>query len=102
MEFTAPQDADHGGTDRRGQRIAAERRSVLTGMKDPPEDVAVGHHRGQRNHAAAECLAEQIDIGHHTPMVTGEGVAGAGQAGLDLVGDQQDIAPAAQCAQPGR
>ena len=85
--------------DRGRQRVAAERRAVLTGMQHA-EDVAIGDHCGQRNHAAAERFAEQVDVGHHAPVVAGERAPGAGQAGLDLVGDHQHVALGAQRAHP--
>ena len=71
--------------------IAAERRAVFAGMQDA-EDVAVGYHRRHRHDSAAEGFAEQIDVGHHTPVVAGEGATGARQPGLDLVGDHQHVA----------
>ena len=97
LEFTASQHRHHGGADRRRKWVAAERRAVLAGMQHP-QDVAIGHHRGQRHHAAAQCLAEQVHVRHHIPVVAGEGSAGAGQARLDLVGDHQHIAGGAEFA----
>ena len=90
LEFAASQHRHHGAADRGGKRVAAERRAVLAWMQHP-ENVAVGHHRGQRHHAAAQRLAEQIDVGHHTPVVAGECPTGTGQAGLDLVGDHENV-----------
>ena len=97
LEFTASQHRYHGAADRRRKWVAAERRAVLAGMQHP-ENVAIGHHGGQRNHAAAQCLAEQIHVGHHIPVVAGEGSAGAGQAGLNLIGDHQHVAGRAEFA----
>ena len=97
LELTSSQHRHHGVTDRRRKGVAAERRAVLAGMQHP-ENVAIGHHRGQRYHAAAQGLAEQIDVGHHVPVVAGKGPAGAGQAGLNFVGDHENVSGRADLA----
>ena len=97
LELTASQHRHHGVTDRRRKRVAAERRTVLAGMQHP-ENVAIGHHRGQRYHAAAQRLAEQIHVGHHVPVVAGKGAAGAGQAGLNFIDDHENVSGRADLA----
>ena len=59
-------------------------------------DVPVGHDRRDRDDAAAEGLAEQVDVGVHVLGLAGERVAGAAEAGLDLVGDHQDAVRVAE------
>ena len=46
-------------------------------------------HRRDGHDAAAERLAQQHQVGPHALVVAGEGRAGAAEARLDLVGDQQ-------------
>ena len=62
------------------------------------EDVAVGGDRRDRVEPAAQRLAEDVDVGHDVLVVAGERAAGAGQAGLDLVGDHQHLGAVAQRA----
>ena len=64
--------------------------------------VAVGNHRRQRHHPAAQCLAEQVDVGHDAPVLTRESAPGAREARLDLVGDHQHVVLAAQRAHRGQ
>ena len=64
--------------------------------------AAVGNHRRQRHHPAAQCLAEQVDVGHDTPVLTRESAPGAREARLDLVGDHQHVVLAAQCPHRGQ
>src|SRR5690606_2264501 len=52
-----------------------------------------------REDAASESLAEDVDVGHDVLVVTGEGPPGAREAGLDLVGDHEDTAGGAQHAE---
>ena len=56
------------------------------------------HQRGQR-HAAAEPLAERQDVGLHARVLVRAEAAGAADAGLDLVEDQQHAALAGERAQ---
>src|SRR5690606_32239394 len=46
--------------------------------------------------------AEHVHVGSYALVVTGEGVPGAAQPGLDLVGDEEDPAPRAQLAYRGQ
>ena len=57
---------------------------------------------GDRHDAAAEGLAEQVHVGDHVLVLAGERVAGAAQAGLDLVGDHQDAVRGAELPEPGQ
>lgn len=90
MTFSPDDHGNHGGTDRGGQRIAAERRPVFAGMHHA-EDFAVRDHRRQRNRTATKCLAEQVNVWQHTPVVAGERVTRTGQPRLDFVGDHQHV-----------
>ena len=88
---------DHGEADRAGQRVAAEGAAVLAGAEHA-EDVLVGDDRGDRDDAAAERLAEDVDVGDDALVVAGEGLAGAAEAGLDLVGGEQHVVLGAEVA----
>ena len=59
------------------------------------EHVVVGRDRRDRVETAAQCLAEHVDVGHHALVVAGEGAAGPSQTRLDLVGDHEHAALAA-------
>ena len=67
---------------------------VITSMTS-----AVGGDRGDGVDAAAERLAHDVDVGDDVLVVAREGLARAGQAGLDLVGDHQHVALGAEGAQ---
>ncbi len=58
--------------DGRGERVAAERRAVLAGLQHA-EHVAVADDRGHRHDAAAERLAEQVEVGHDAHELAREG-----------------------------
>ena len=91
LHLAGGQQLDHGRADGAGQRVAAERRPVLAGLEQA-EDLAVRDHGRQRHDAAAERLAEHVDVGLDALAVAGERRAGAAQARLDLVGDHQHAA----------
>ena len=80
----------HGKADGRRQGVAPEGRAVLAGAEHA-EDVPVADDRGDRHDAAAEGLAEQVEVRNDTHQVAGEGRSRAAEAGLDLVGDEQHI-----------
>src|SRR6202008_4557742 len=80
----------HLEADRARERVPAERRAVLPGTEDA-EDVAPGDDRRQGPDPAAERLAEDVDVGDDVLVLARERRAGASEAGLDLVGDQQDV-----------
>ena len=68
-------------------------------MRAGGDDVEHGVIRGdrrQRHDPAAEGLAEHVDVGHDLLVVAGEGVPGARQTGLDLVGDHEHVPLGAQ------
>ena len=88
---------EHGIADRHRQRIAAEGRAVGAGGH------ALGRFRrrqaGADRKAAAERLGQRHDVGRDAGVLIGEQVAGAADAGLDLVEDQQQPVVVAQLAQ---
>ena len=90
LELAGLQHLDDAQPDRGGERVAAERRAVLAGADDA-EHVAVRDDRGEGQDAAAQRLAEQIDVGHDAFAVARERLAHAAEAGLDLVGDEQHV-----------
>ena len=90
LELARRQHLDDAGADRGGQRVAAERRAVLA-RADHTEHVAVRDDRGHGQDAAAQRLAEQIDVGNHAFAVARERLAHPAEAGLDLVGDEQHV-----------
>ena len=59
---------------------------------------SVAQQRTDR-HAAAERLRERHDVGHDARLLVGEERPGAAHAGLDLVEDQQEVAPVGERAQ---
>ena len=63
-----------------------------------PEYIPVGDDGGQRNHAAAERFAQQVDVGHDAEVVARECASGPCQTRLDLVGDHQHVVLGAQRA----
>ncbi len=81
----------------RRERIAAEGRTVASGTHQ------VEHRRardecGDREQAAAQGLADDDGVGTDAFVHVGEPGAGAAEARLDLVDDQQDVARGAQFA----
>ena len=89
---------------RGGERIAAEGRAVRAGREDV-HDLAAGDKGGHRQHPAAERLAQDQAVGTDALVLEGEPRAGAAQAGLHLVEDQQHavcVADAAQGGEPAR
>lgn len=74
---------------------------MLAGAEDA-EDVAVADHRRDGDDAAAEGLAQQVEVGDDALVLAGEGPAGAAEAGLDLVGDEEDVPLGGQFADPAQ
>ena len=62
----------------------------------PLEDLPPRDHRGDRHVAAAERLADQHEVGLEVPNARARTSAGAAEAGLDLVGDEQRAVAAAE------
>ena len=88
---------DHRIADRHRQRIAAEGRAMRAGGH-----ALAGFRRrqtGADRKAAAERLGDGHDVGSDPGMLISEQIAGAANAGLDLVEDQQQAVVVAQLAQ---
>ena len=56
----------------------------------PAGDLAGAEHRGQREVAAGQRLADAHDVGRHAGRLGREEGAGAAEAGRDLVEDQHE------------
>jgi hypothetical protein len=76
------------------ERIAPERRPVLARTQHS-QHILVADDRAHRHDAAAERLAEQVEVGHDADEVARERRPGAAEAGLDLVRDHENL-PAAR------
>ncbi len=88
---------EHRVADRHRQRIAAEGRAV-----DADGQAArrvCGRQACAHREAAADALGDRHDVGRRAGMLIGEQFAGAADAGLDLVVDQQQAARVAQRSQ---
>ena len=79
-------DRAEGG--RAGDRVAAVRPAEAADV-DGVHQLGAAGDRGQR-HAAGDALGGGDQVGHDALVVAGEPVAGAAEAGLDLVGDEDD------------
>ncbi len=64
-------------------RVVAER------VRAGEVEIVARDARGDRQHAAAERLAEHHDVGRGAVVLGGEEAAGLAEAGRDLVEDQQ-------------
>ena len=89
--FAGGEHVDDCGSDRGGERVAAEGRTVLA-FAEHAHDVGITDHGRHGHDTAAERLAEQIQIRHDARVVALESGSGAPEPGLDLVGDEQHIA----------
>ena len=89
-ELLLPDDSQALPGHRAGQGVAAEGRAVLARLEDA-EDLPVGHDRRDRVAAAAQGLADDDHVGPHALVLAGEELARAAEAGLDLVGDEEDV-----------
>ena len=70
---------------------------MLAGLEHA-EHVAVADDCRHRHDAAAERLAEHVEVRHDALVVAREGAAGAAEAGLDLVGGEEDVLAGADLA----
>jgi hypothetical protein len=86
--------AQRGEASRTGQRRSAERAAMRAGIQRVSDRLGVSE-RAHRE-AAAEALREADDVGFEPGMLEAEPAAGAAEAGLDLVEDQERAALAAQ------
>ena len=84
---------DHGEGGGAGERVAAVRAAEAAGVRGV-HDLGAAGHRGQRQ-AAGDALGGDDQVGHDALVVAREQVAGAGEAGLHLVGDEDDAVGAA-------
>ena len=85
--------------DRCGERIAAERRAVRARREDIHH--LAGRDEGRdRQHSAAQRLAEDEPVGPDVLVLEGEPGAGASEPRLDLIEDQQHVVRVAQAAKP--
>ena len=91
LELPRRQHLDDAQSDGGGQRVAAERRAVLA-RADDAEHVGVADDGREGQDAAAEGLAEQVQVGHDALAVARERLADPAEAGLDLVGDEEHVA----------
>ena len=78
-------------------RIAAISAAEAAGMRSVHDGGAAGHARERKS--AAESLGHGDQIGHHARVLDGEHLAGARDAALHLVGDQDDAVLVAEPAQ---
>ena len=85
---------------RAGDRVAAERGAVLT-RRQEPGGVAEEQRRAERQ-AAPEALGQGDDVRFHTLGLAREPVAGASDACLDLVDDQERAGGAGDLAGGGQ
>ena len=88
---------EHGVADRHRQRIAAEGRAVRAGRH--ALGGLGGREAGAEREAAADALGDRHDVGRDAGPLIGEQFAGAADAGLDLVEDQQQAVLVAELAQ---
>src|SRR5207245_10901102 len=76
------------------ERVAAEGAAVIARLEHR-HDLAAGEKSRYRQQSAAEGFAEDQSVGLHALVVAGEQPTGAPQPGLDFVGDEQHLVPAA-------
>ena len=97
-EAVLEHDVEHGVADRHGQRIAAEGGAVDAGGH--ADGRLVGRKAGAHREAAADALGDRHEVGRDAGPFMGEQLAGAADAALDLVEDQQQAVLVAELAQP--
>ena len=98
-EAVGEHDIEHGIADRHGKRIAAEGRAMRAGGH--AGRGFGGRETGAHRKAAADALGDRHDVGRDAGPFIGEELAGAADAALDLVEDQQQavlVAKLADCA----
>ena len=88
--------------DRRERRRARDRFAAIgaaqpTGVDGVHDLGATGD--GRQRHTAGNALGGGDEVGHDALVVTGEPVAGPAEAGLHLVGDEEDVVLAAPIGQ---
>ena len=88
---------EHRVADRHRQRIAAEGRAVDADGQ-AARRVGGGQARAHRE-TAADAFGDGHDVGRRAGMLVGEQLAGAADAGLDLVVDQRQAARVAKLPQ---
>src|SRR6516162_7927119 len=93
-------DAQRFETDRRGERIAAEGRAVRA-RREYVHHLAGTEEGGDRQHAAAERLADHQPVRAHALVLAREPGAGAAETRLDLVEDEQHMMRIAQASYAG-
>ena len=97
--------AQHGDARGAGDRVALEGvpldEAGVLGDRSPEGvgDRPAADHRRERRVAAAQPLGDAEHVGRHAERLGGEHLAGAADAGDDLVEDQQDVVPVADLAQ---
>ena len=83
---------------RAAERVAAEGVAVRA-LRPALHHALLRHHHPDRQ-ARAEALGDGQDVGRYAPVLAGEHLPGAADAGLHLVRDQQDPVAVAERAQP--
>jgi len=92
--------ADSGDRRRTGDGVAAIGAAVRAG-RPAFHQLAPGNDPGERQ-ARGQSLGDGDDVGCHPKVFEGEPLARAPEAGLNLVGDEQDAVLVAQPAQAGQ
>src|ERR1019366_591855 len=87
---------DHRASDCRHQRIAAKRSALIAIFE--AADVAM-RDKCRQWHAAAETFGQGHNVGRYSRMLETEQPAGAANAGLNFIEDQQQAPLARQLAQ---
>ncbi len=100
LELAGGQQAHHRAADGARHRVAAERRAVFARLEHA-EHVGPADHRRHREDPAAERLADGVHVRADALVVERQRRAGAGQARLDLVGDEQRVGVVAELADLG-
>lgn len=83
-------DLERADRDGAAQRVAAVRRAVGAGL-DGEHDVPGAEHAGDGVHAAGDGFAEEDEVGLDAAPFVAEELAGARDARLDLVADEEDV-----------
>ncbi len=97
LVLAGAQQPQHLQAHRARERVAAERGPVLAGPEHA-QHVAGGHDGADGHDPAPQRLAQHEHVGLHAFVLARERAAGAAQARLDLVGDQQHPVLGAQLA----
>jgi len=84
------QHAQGGAADSRAERVAAEGAAVVA-RPQQAQHLAVGQHGRDGVEAAAERLAQRDHVRPDAFVVAAQQRAGAAEAGLNLIGDEQDV-----------